>query len=587
VKTYRILLDDSGDGGGGDSGDDIGSGDSSGDGSGSGEGSGSEEGSDSSGSSTPSPTDEGEAFGPPEASTTALSEVAGEPGLTSSESRASQLLSAAASDGLSNPSNSGQGGWTVGLPEVDPYTNVTAASGVFGSCVGRDVNSFTNAPDDGANSNAYTCGSNVNMYCCVPETPLSTAAQPTSQNPSSNVAPPGTPGFHQDGLNPEGPWIRDVPSAPPQAIPIQPPRNPTPPSPSRGSNRAADEVDTPSQTSRVSGASTPSAVESSPVVTETVITLPLMVIEGTVPFEPDVSVGIGRVELGDVIQLAKGAFNGLHELLHQALGDVRILDAPPYRPPLSIDPRFGGAAMVGSGIAQNLAFEGLAKGPALDASFGKALKDTTVPSVAIAADGNAIVKAAPGEVSALGTPLKNSIPALEDIDAAFARLESGAGPPGQGAMLGDLMFHQQRAEAMDELRRQLGYLPGRPGRTPPGVAVNPQPGYQSAHSTAQSAMRTLPTYDPGEMITRFLPTGRGHAHTLFDQHWQAQYRAIRSATGRTTTTAQELYEVTATAARQSGAFSPAEAQSVADLVMNDLFFQLRLSPTQTLRMPGR
>ena len=53
------------------------------------------------------------------------------------------------------------------------------------------------------------------------------------------------------------------------------------------------------------------------------------------------------------------------------------------------------------------------------------------------------------------------------------------------------------------------------------------------------------------MITRFLPTGRGHAHTLFDQHWQAQFRAIRDATGRTQTTAQELAEVTGRAARQS------------------------------------
>jgi hypothetical protein len=88
------------------------------------------------------------------------------------------------------------------------------------------------------------------------------------------------------------------------------------------------------------------------------------------------------------------------------------------------------------------------------------------------------------------------------------------------------------------------------------------------------------------MITRFLPTGRGHSHTVFDQHWQAQFRAIRDATGRTQTTAQELAEVTGRAARQSGAFSAAEAESVAQLVINDLFFQLRLSPNQPLRMPG-
>jgi hypothetical protein len=88
------------------------------------------------------------------------------------------------------------------------------------------------------------------------------------------------------------------------------------------------------------------------------------------------------------------------------------------------------------------------------------------------------------------------------------------------------------------------------------------------------------------MITRFLPTGRGHAHTIFDQHWQAEFRQIRVATGRTTTTAQELFDVTERAARLSGAFSPAEAESMVQLIHEDLFVNLRLSPNQLLRMPG-
>ncbi|MBL4762411.1 MAG: hypothetical protein JKY93_06920, partial [Gammaproteobacteria bacterium] len=129
-------------------------------------------------------------------------------------------------------------------------------------------------------------------------------------------------------------------------------------------------------------------------------------------------------------------------------------------------------------------------------------------------------------------------------------------------------------------------MPSRPGKTPKDSAINPNPGYQSAHITAQSALRELPHYNPEEMITRFLATGRGHAHTLFDKDWQQQFREIKNSTGRSTTTAQELYEVTEKAARHSGAFSDAEAESMIQLIHEDLFVRLELSPQQALRMPG-
>jgi tellurite resistance protein len=87
------------------------------------------------------------------------------------------------------------------------------------------------------------------------------------------------------------------------------------------------------------------------------------------------------------------------------------------------------------------------------------------------------------------------------------------------------------------------------------------------------------------MITRFLPTGRGQTHTVFDQAWQAEFREILNS-GRTTTTAQEVYDVVSRAAMNSGAFSPAEGRSISALVANDLFLQLGLSPTTQLRVPG-
>jgi Domain of unknown function (DUF4157) len=174
----------------------------------------------------------------------------------------------------------------------------------------------------------------------------------------------------------------------------------------------------------------------------------------------------------------------------------------------------------------------------------------------------------------------------DEVDAAFKKLEAGKLKDEQGAMLSDLMFHADRRAAMEQLRQQVDpTLRTRPGKTPDGVAVNPAPGYQSAHSSPQAALRNQPQYDPGAMITRFLPTGRGHQHTVFDQHWQAACRALIQS-GRTTMTAGELHQIVSQAATNSGAFTPAVGRSVAALVYNDLFFQMNLPSTFVLRIPG-
>lgn len=186
------------------------------------------------------------------------------------------------------------------------------------------------------------------------------------------------------------------------------------------------------------------------------------------------------------------------------------------------------------------------------------------------------------------TPKGKALDAAPDdeVEQAFAKLERGEVPQ-QGALLQDLLHHRQQPEALEQLERIRGTaMPGRPGRTPAGASTNPKPGHQSAHITPQSTLRNLPHYDPGEMITRILPTGRGHVHTMFDQSWQREFREIRRLTGRTTTTAREVSEVTARAARNSGAFSSAEAESMVDLIHEDLFVRLGLSPDQVLRMPG-
>lgn len=132
--------------------------------------------------------------------------------------------------------------------------------------------------------------------------------------------------------------------------------------------------------------------------------------------------------------------------------------------------------------------------------------------------------------------------------------------------------------------QHLDPLPGRPGRTPDGEALNPNPGAQGAHVTPQSAARGY--LDPNDLVARMMVTGKGHQHTVFDAHWQATFRQIRQATGRTTTTAQEVFDVVSDAMCNSGAFSPAEAETMVQLLRSELFLTHGLSPNSPMRMPG-
>lgn len=106
---------------------------------------------------TPTPTDEGKALAPPDVSTD-------EPILTDIDSGADQLLSTAFPHGLSDPYSSAQGGWIVGSQEVDPFTNVAAASGTLYPFAGQEVDPFTNEAADGINPNAYTGNQNDNPF---------------------------------------------------------------------------------------------------------------------------------------------------------------------------------------------------------------------------------------------------------------------------------------------------------------------------------------------------------------------------------------------------------------------------------------
>lgn len=176
----------------------------------------------------------------------------------------------------------------------------------------------------------------------------------------------------------------------------------------------------------------------------------------------------------------------------------------------------------------------------------------------------------------------------DEFDEVFARFERGLMP--QGKLLKDLHFYFQQPEALAETGRRVGrVLPGKPGRTSKGEAVNPKPGYQSAHLVSQAVVRAIPGVNAKEivrnMITRILPTGKGHIHTVFDKYWENLFRQFRQR-GIERITAQQTFEVLARAARESGAFSREEAESMVGLIHDELFKHLGLSPNQIIGVPG-
>jgi hypothetical protein len=76
--------------------------------------------------------------------------------------------------------------------------------------------------------------------------------------------------------------------------------------------------------------------------------------------------GRGQIQWGDVLQLGKGGYNGLVDILPVLVGPVfgqavKAADLPKAQ----IDPRFGGAAMMGQQLGENLALEAAAGIPAL------------------------------------------------------------------------------------------------------------------------------------------------------------------------------------------------------------------------------
>lgn len=155
--------------------------------------------------------------------------------------------------------------------------------------------------------------------------------------------------------------------------------------------------------------------------------------------------GRGHPQWGDVKQFAKGGYNGLVNILPLIAGPVfgRIVEEV-HLPQADIDPRYGGSAIVGEQLVENLALEAAAGLPALGRILGSALKSERVISAVKApafwalGAGGVGGGIAPGqrraftalnavnELPALGAELENTIPPVTEGWVKIVRPDSKA-----------------------------------------------------------------------------------------------------------------------------------------------------------------
>jgi len=375
------------------------------------------------------------------------------------ESGAGALLSTGSGNGLSDPYVD-QGGWLLADPGINPYTGAPTLDTPSGPYVGADVDSYSNAPAND-NPNAYAGGSTMEPY--------------SGRQSDSSGVPAASPllAFDIDGesavvrvesvfddkgnflgyryVSGDGSSVIEpfdrisqpanimnftdldtvyivVPASPPDSAPspiATPPATPA----ATSASAPADASPGPriqQATQRPAEAPIVAAAGQAPVQT-----LPETVIVGQMPYSPDVShpdalaraQGAGRIEWGDLRQVAKGAYNGLVDLVPLAMGPVtgKIVQHYQLIPKAAIDPRYGGAAIMGEQFAQNLAFEAMGALPVAGRGLTRTLAEDKVIGQVIGDNAIHWMPMLPQEESVLGIAStgQSGIP-LPTLDSGLA-----------------------------------------------------------------------------------------------------------------------------------------------------------------------
>ena len=345
-------------------------------------------------SPTEMPPGEDIALGPADAATSALSDALEGQSALEAKSITAPFLSGSISEGLSDPSNPAQGGWIVGRQEIDPYTNMAAASGMLSALAGHDVDAYTGEAKAAlANANAFADGYDIEPYYGgIQDTATSVVASGSTASPaliafsidenSGYVATGFTPGasdtasdtggstyigtvtidgidyfkFSDHGFILETRIDAEI-ASPPDVQPVQPTDSPQ-------SSQAAMSA----PIFNVVPSSEPTPQRDQIQFTQEIT------IQARQPFDWPISdpatldavQNAAHFQWGDAVQLFKGGYNGLVNSLPILAGPllastVEALDIPKAK----IDPRYGGAALFGEKLAENLVMEAAAEVPAL------------------------------------------------------------------------------------------------------------------------------------------------------------------------------------------------------------------------------
>lgn len=150
----------------------------------------------------------------------------------------------------------------------------------------------------------------------------------------------------------------------------------------------------------------------------------------------------------------------------------------------------------------------------------------------------------------------------EYFDDAMARIDEG-GFSSAEAHLTDLTNHAQSPAARAE--RDLA-----------------APLAQSAHTSAQSAMRNVPGCNPRASITRLLDLTR---HRGVDDYWKRVFRQMMNAGGETQISVRDYWNIMRDASGANPHFSTEEANSMVELLRDELYVQHGLRDTDRLRLP--
>jgi hypothetical protein len=155
------------------------------------------------------------------------------------------------------------------------------------------------------------------------------------------------------------------------------------------------------------------------------------------------------------------------------------------------------------------------------------------------------------ETNSSHIPEEYFVEAIESIDQG--KLQAS------GAHLNDLTNHAQ----------------SRAARTERGITG------QSTHISARSAMKGVATYDPKAALTRILSE---KTHRGFDDYWKHEFRKMANSGGNKITV-RDYFNTMCDAIRNNRYFSPLEANSMVELLRDELYVQHGLKDSDLLRLP--